>query len=66
MEEELKHSVQAAFAGGLCIVWLVMAAIGGGGLLISFLMEALPLHTSTDKSFGIAEKRSKDNNEQTI
>lgn len=59
MEEPLKRSVQEAFAHGLRVIWLVLVGISGFAFLVSFLMEGLPLHTSTDKNYGIEQAKAK-------
>ena len=56
MEEPLKRSVQEAFAHGLREIWLVLIGICSFAFIVSLFMEGLPLHTSTDKKYGVAER----------
>ena len=48
-----------AFAKGIKVIWQVMIAVAGLGLLSSLLMKALPLHTQLDESWGIEEERER-------
>ncbi|KAF7303621.1 MFS general substrate transporter [Mycena indigotica] len=52
LQPELRAEVKSAFARAFQLVWHVLAAIGGAGLLVSGLMKALPLHTQVDKAWG--------------
>ncbi|KAJ7432347.1 MFS general substrate transporter [Mycena latifolia] len=51
---------RAAFAESLDKVWQIMAGISGAGLLVSFLMASHPLHTTTDKDWGMKEKEGQE------
>lgn len=53
----VRAQVQEAFAAGLHVVWRVMAGVCGFALLSCLLMKGLPLHTSTDKNWGVQEKK---------
>lgn len=51
LPEPLRADVRNAFAGALQVMWRVLTGIGGVGLLASFAMKDLPLHTSVDKNW---------------
>lgn len=57
LEEPLLGQVRAAFASSLQLVWQVMAGISGLGLLISFFMRHMRLHTSVDSDWGAVERQ---------
>lgn len=59
LEDPLRSQVQNAFADSLVILWKVLAIAGAVGLVASFLMKGLPLHTAMDKDWGL-EERMKD------
>ncbi|KAH8107508.1 iron permease [Phellopilus nigrolimitatus] len=54
--EPLLGEIQRAFAEGLQLAWRVLAGFCALGLLASLLMEGLPLHTTTDKNWGLEER----------
>ncbi|KAF7328708.1 putative transporter C3H1.06c [Mycena venus] len=56
----LRLEVQDAFAEALSVVWLVLAAIAGLGLLASLFMKGLPLHTKLDERWGLVEMDVRD------
>ncbi|EGO18747.1 hypothetical protein SERLADRAFT_364217 [Serpula lacrymans var. lacrymans S7.9] len=58
IEEPLKSEVRVAFADSLCVLWQVLIGVAGLGLLVSLVMKALPLHTSTDKEWGVNDSGS--------
>ncbi|KIM76367.1 hypothetical protein PILCRDRAFT_826363 [Piloderma croceum F 1598] len=62
LEEPLKTEVRDAFASSLRVVWQVMIGVGALGLIASLAMEHLPLHTSIDEKWGIADSEHKQNN----
>lgn len=49
LPEPLRTAVRVAFADSLKVVWQVFLGITAMGLLSSWLMRRLPLHTSVDK-----------------
>lgn len=49
----MKTEVREAFASSLTVIWEVMIGIAGIGLLASFFMKGLPLHTEIDKKWGL-------------
>ncbi len=57
LEEPLLGEVRAAFASGMQLIWQVMAGISGLGLLISFFMRHMSLHTSVDSNWGTVEEQ---------
>ncbi|KAH9936930.1 iron permease [Amylocystis lapponica] len=63
LPEPLKSEVRTAFARSLRVVWEVMVAIAGAGLLSCLLMKGLPLHTSTDRSWELEHKDARRNEE---
>ncbi|KAJ7773690.1 MFS general substrate transporter [Mycena maculata] len=52
-----RHTVQVAFAESLAVVWAVLVAIAGIGLLASLFMEGLPLHTKLDSRWALRDPR---------
>lgn len=53
LPDELKIPLRVAFADSIAVIWEVMAGIAGIGLIASFFMEALPLHTQVDERWGL-------------
>ena len=47
----LKDEVHQAFIDSLHPVWQALTAVCGAGLLSTFLMQSLPLHSTTDKEW---------------
>ncbi|KAI0083278.1 hypothetical protein BDY19DRAFT_998697 [Irpex rosettiformis] len=64
LEEPLRSEVRQAFADSIDVIWQVFIGIAGMGLLSSFFMEALPLHTQVDDRWGITE--GKDSEMMTV
>ena len=58
MDDDVKRVVQGVFAQGFREIWLVLAGICGLCFIASLFMEGLPLHTSTDSRYGVAEEVS--------
>lgn len=58
LPQPLKDEVRAAFADSLRVVWEVLAGLTGMGILSTFLMKGLPLHTHTDEAWALQEKAS--------
>ena len=48
LPQETLSEVQVAFAGSLAVLWRVLAAIGGVGLVTSLIMKGLPLQNTLD------------------
>ena len=48
LPEPLRSEVREAFANSLKVVWEVLLAIAGLGLVSSLFMKALPLHSAVD------------------
>ena len=59
LQDPFKKQVQDAFAASLQDMWRVMIAFTGFGLLISFLMKSIPLHTSVDREWGLQDSEKK-------
>ncbi|KZT12007.1 iron permease [Laetiporus sulphureus 93-53] len=55
LPEPLKNEVRVAFASSLRVVWLVLVGMSVLGLVVSFLMRGLPLHTDLDQHWGVQE-----------
>ncbi|KIM86227.1 hypothetical protein PILCRDRAFT_65068 [Piloderma croceum F 1598] len=51
LPQPLKQDVQVAFAESLRVVWKAVVGVSAAGLVSSFLMRGLPLHTATDKAW---------------
>ena len=64
LAEPLQSEVRAAFADSISVIWQVMVGIAGIGLLASFLMEGLPLHTAMDDKWGLEEEQRGSNEAQ--
>ncbi|KAJ7050334.1 major facilitator superfamily domain-containing protein [Mycena amicta] len=60
LPQPLKDEVRSAFAKAFQVVWNTLAGLGGLGLLVSFGMKALPLHTAVDEEWGRAEAKAVD------
>ncbi|RDB27052.1 Efflux pump FUS6 [Hypsizygus marmoreus] len=56
VDEPLRSEVRAAFGDALKLTWLVLTGVSGLGLISSLVMRGLPLHTTTDKDWGVKEK----------
>ncbi|KAG8982726.1 hypothetical protein FRB90_006620 [Tulasnella sp. 427] len=59
LSEPLRTQVKEAFASGLRVVWLVMAAISVVGTLTVLGMKELRLHQVTDDDWGLKDKQKK-------
>ncbi|KAF7308140.1 MFS general substrate transporter [Mycena chlorophos] len=55
LPQPLQDEVRQAFASAFSVVWFVLAGVAGLGLLISFAMKGLPLHTQMDEAYGRAD-----------
>jgi len=53
LPEPLKSAVRTAFADGLRTMWFVLIGVSAMGLVCSLMMKGLPLHTTTDKDWGV-------------
>ncbi|KZT02796.1 MFS general substrate transporter [Laetiporus sulphureus 93-53] len=56
----LKLNAQTAFATSLKVFWEVLLGVGALGLLSSFLMKGLPLHTTLDEEWAMKERSRKE------
>ena len=54
---QTQSEVQVAFAGSLAVLWRVLAAISGGGLVVSFFMKGLPLHDTLDADWSLKKEK---------
>ena len=48
---------QSAFADSLAVLWRVLAAISGGGLVVSLFMKGLPLHNTLDADWTLKREK---------
>ncbi|KAJ6510795.1 MFS general substrate transporter [Mycena sanguinolenta] len=55
LDLNLRLEVQKAFAEALDVVWFVLVAIAGVGLLASLFMKGLPLHSELDERWALVE-----------
>jgi hypothetical protein len=53
LAQPLKQEVKSAFAHSLRRVWITLLALSCLGLISSFPMKALPLHTDLDGRWGV-------------
>jgi hypothetical protein len=58
LSEPLKDQVKVAFADSLSMVWKVMAAVAGVGLLVTLPMKELHMHVVTDENWGMEKKET--------
>ena len=56
LQGSLRTEVQDAYAKSIAVIWQVMIGVSGIGLIASLFMKGLPLHTQTDKQWGLQEK----------
>jgi len=57
LPQPLKDEVRQAFIDSLRLVWKVVAGVCGLGLLSTFLMKGLPLHTVTDEAWALEQRK---------
>ncbi|GAA6007140.1 MDR family MFS transporter [Rhodotorula paludigena] len=58
--EPLRREVQDAFTHSLRMIWIVCAALGGVGVLVSLLFKNIPLTTEMDEeNWGLKDKEKK-------
>jgi hypothetical protein len=50
-----QDEVRDAFATSLATLWRVLIAFAGVGLLVSFLMKGVPLHSNKDEKWALQE-----------
>ena len=55
LEDPFRAQVQDAYAKSIAVIWQVMIGVAGIGFLASLFMKGLPLHTQTDKQWGLQE-----------
>ncbi|KAI0803147.1 iron permease [Irpex lacteus] len=58
LPEPLRTEVRQAFAESTRVIWKVFTGIAGLGMVASFFMKALPLHTQVDERWGISEEEA--------
>lgn len=63
---DLQHATQQAFVDSLRLVWIVMVALSGAGMLTVFFIKEFPLNKSTDKNWGLKEKEKSENSEDGL
>ena len=49
--------IRVAFADSLAVLWRVLAAISGIGLLVSLFMRGLPLHDTLDADWVLKDEK---------
>jgi hypothetical protein len=59
LEETIKNEVRVAFAESLRIVFFVFLGVSCAGLFVSLFMKHLPLHTSMNKDWALAEDKKR-------
>jgi len=59
-----RFEVQAAFSDSLAVLWQVLIAISGAGLVASLFMKGLPLHGVLDADW--AMKNEKDDEKDRV
>jgi len=53
LPEPLRDQVRAAFASSMSIIWKVMIAIAGLGLITVFFTKEVPMHEFSDDKFAL-------------
>ena len=61
LSPELREQTQQAFAESLHLVWVVMVALCGAGMLSVALIKDFSLRKTTDKQWGLKEKEKNGN-----
>ncbi|KAJ7840764.1 iron permease [Mycena leptocephala] len=59
LPQPLKDQVRVAFAKSLDVLWEVLIAVAGLGLLSTLMMKPLPLQEVTDESWGLKQEAGK-------
>ncbi|KAF8996786.1 MFS general substrate transporter [Cyathus striatus] len=57
LPQPVRDSVREAFAGGLQLMWKILAGVAGLGLVVSFAMAEVPMADATDENWGLDEKQ---------
>ncbi|OSC99153.1 Mfs1.1 [Trametes coccinea BRFM310] len=60
MAQPEKDLTRKAFAESLAIIWRMLTAVAGVGLIASFFMKGLPLHTQRDENWAVAVESERD------
>lgn len=60
LSPELRAQTQQAFAESLHLVWVVMIALCGAGMVSVALLKEFPLRKTTDKNWGLKEKQAQE------
>ncbi|KAJ7060722.1 iron permease [Mycena amicta] len=60
---DLRDAVRASFADAFQLLWRVIAALGGAGLVASLFMKGLPLHSQVDQAWGRDDAGAKEEKE---
>lgn len=58
LEEPLKLEVREAFAASLATVWKAMIGFSAAGFVTLFFMREVPMHKTTDETYGLRESGS--------
>lgn len=66
LKEPLRNEVRVAFADSIRVIWQVFTGIASIGLLSSFSMKALPLHTQVDDRWGMATQEGLNNIDEKV
>ena len=66
LSEPLRTEVRQAFAASLKVIWEVLLAIAGLGLLSSFLMKAVPLHNAVDEKWALQQHKDEPDIKESI
>ena len=64
LPEDLQFSIRVAFSQSMRLMWIFAAGFTGIALIAGLFMKALPLHTQTDRNWGIREDQSVGSNEK--
>ncbi|KAG6916588.1 hypothetical protein DXG01_006238 [Tephrocybe rancida] len=59
LEEPLRTQVRVAFAEGIRVIWFVMIAMAGVGLVSTWLMADVPMQAKVDQKWALQEKDKK-------
>ncbi|KAJ7828364.1 iron permease [Mycena olivaceomarginata] len=57
LDEALRKEVQRAFAESMAVIWETMIGVSALGLLVSLMMEEVPMGTTVDENYALRDER---------
>lgn len=64
LQDPFRSQVRIAFAESLQSYWLVLMSVAAAGLVAALFMEALPLHTVMDRSWGLEDNGNRNSEKE--